>query len=121
MYSQLPLGTLMCTFWRGAMWRMIFAMLSGTVWYLSGNEIPSGRGQENHVPDCRSHSAGKVYPSSRGVLVITLSFGFDGMVTQRPAFGVTEAAVLHNSRKMAMARPTARHGPKEQTQRVHPR
>src|SRR5437660_1157607 len=49
MCSQLPLGTLMWTCSRGTISRTIAARLAGTVWYLSGKEIPSGRGQENQV------------------------------------------------------------------------
>ena len=43
---------------RGAISAMIRARFSGTVRYFPGNEIPSGRGQLNHVPRCASHSAG---------------------------------------------------------------
>src|SRR3954469_18887815 len=50
------------------------ARVSGTVWYLSGKEMPSGRGQENQVPRWGAHSAGKVYPNSAGVLSRTFSF-----------------------------------------------
>ena len=39
---------------------MIRARFSGTVWYFPGNEMPSGRGQLNHVPAWGCHSGGKV-------------------------------------------------------------
>ena len=37
---------------------MISAYTGGTVSYLSGKLIPSGRGQVNQVAACGSHSAG---------------------------------------------------------------
>ena len=33
---------------------------SGTVWYLPGKEMPSGRGQLNQVPRWGAHSGGNV-------------------------------------------------------------
>ena len=57
--SQLALGTLISTRSRGTISRMIAAKLAGTGSYFPGNEIPSGRGQLNHVAVWGCHSGGK--------------------------------------------------------------
>lgn len=67
----------MLTISRGAISRTKAAMFAGTVWYLAGKEIPSGRGQENQVPACRVHSAGKVKPWDLGVPERVRSLGID--------------------------------------------
>jgi hypothetical protein len=53
---------------------MIRARFSGTVWYFPGNEIPSGRGQLNHVARCGCHSGGKEYLNAEGVRARTFTF-----------------------------------------------